>query len=123
MARLSSTQFNYLQSHRLADDELPARILKELQCSDEVELSPSKLIDELTQSEVLRNHDPHGEAAERISIRTDRGVVASVALSLMPHAIVETGTSYGLASTIFIYPLIKKSNGYLFSIDLPHHPG
>ena len=123
MARLSSTQFNSLQSHRLADDELPARILKELQCSDEVELSPSKLIDELTQSEVLRNHDPHGEVAEQISIRTDRAVVASVALSLMPHAIVETGTSSGLASTIFIYPLIKKSNGYLFSIDLPHHTG
>lgn len=123
MTRLSLSQLNYLESHRLADDELPARILEKLGCSNEVELSPSKLINELIQSEVFRNHDPYGEAAENISIRTDRGVVASVALSLMPHAIVETGTSTGLASTIFIYPLIKKNNGYLFSIDLPHHPG
>jgi len=51
MTRLSASQLNYLESHRLADDEL-------------------------LKSEVFRNHDPHGEAAKQISIRTDRGVVA-----------------------------------------------
>jgi hypothetical protein len=124
MGKLTSTQRNLLESRRDSDENISRILAKTLigragEGDCEV-ISPHKIISDILCSPDFIEHDKEKTYAPQVAERIDRGVVASVITGLKPRSVLETGTSNGLSSTIFTYPLIHINHGYLFSIDLPH---
>lgn len=111
---LSQSDLSKLQSKRV-EDNLLAQIL----CNDLGIPAPKRLPQQVIR-EICSTDFISTSLKEQILERQDRAVVASVSTSLRPNAIVETGTSDGLSSIIFLYSLMLNKKGYLYSIDLPH---
>ena len=119
MSFLSESQKSLLHSRRIEDDQLALLIASRLQASFD-SLSPSQIIEKIIADPDFVDHDPYGINRDQVRIRTDRAIASSVIMALRPRSVVETGTSDGLASSIFLYGMMSVNNGYLFSIDLPH---
>ena len=116
--KLLDSDFKFLQSKQIEDDDLPKVLLSHINpgCNQNDIIKPSQIIKNVLNFDCLDDG-----IKDQLSIRHDRAVVTSVSLSLKPNSIVETGTSDGLSSILFLYSLYINQKGLLYSIDLPHN--